>query len=83
MDRSEVLVARVLANTTFAKVSVELTIMHETKLLKSTVLRTNCPVKEAEPAKVAVVHSLQRKVDGIPPKHILSQFDFKQSVFID
>ena len=51
MDRTKVLVARVLVNTTFAKVSVQLTIMHETKLLKVTVLRTNFQVKEVEPAK--------------------------------
>ena len=46
MDRTEVMVARVLVNTNFAKVSVQLTIMHETKLLKGAVLRNNCPVKK-------------------------------------
>ena len=51
MDRTKVLVARVLANTTFAKVSVQLTIMHETKLLKVTVLRTNFQAKEVESAR--------------------------------
>ena len=68
MDRTKVLVDRVLANTTFAKVSVQLTIMHETKLLKVTVLRTNFQVKEVESAKVSVVQGLPTKVDGIPLK---------------
>ena len=39
--------------------------------------------KEAEPVKVAVVQGLPRKVDGIPPKQFLSQFDSLQSVLID
>ena len=57
--------------------------MHKAKLLEGTVLGTNCSVKEAEPAKVAVVHGLPRSVDCIPPKLSLSQFDFKQRIFID